>query len=213
MPDEVDLADDESAGASTGLDCPAEDLFDAYKYSTYIPPSGPSQSICGAVGLRRINLNRRTERPMGAGNSWQFPHVVLCLSNNPTTVASADAHDSFDIWSIFEGVASSSGEILGYGTWPDTSLFNEYTYLLASTFRDVEMDEEPEMTMSYLSVEELAEMNVTTRREVLEHALQLRTGPPRQKHASGRYRARARAHDPFLLAAQHIVVGTRYPHQ
>ncbi|KZV85992.1 SET domain-containing protein [Exidia glandulosa HHB12029] len=96
------------------------------------------------------------------------------------TVARADAHNSFGIWSGPGGVASGSGEMLGYGTWPDASFFNHSCAPILGarvregrawkfvTSRDVDMDEE--MTISYLSAEELKETDVTARRAVLERA-------------------------------------------
>ncbi|KAH7103452.1 SET domain-containing protein [Auriculariales sp. MPI-PUGE-AT-0066] len=114
-------------------------------------------------------------------------HVLLALLPAPIssqvtsdvlrTVASADVHNSFGVWSGNGGIATSAGEMLGYGIWADGSFFNhqcapniadrtrEGRCWVFRTSRDVEQDEE--LTISYLSREELVELDVTARRQAL----------------------------------------------
>ena len=96
------------------------------------------------------------------------------------TVAAADVHNSFGVWSGTAGIASSAGEMLGYGVWPDASMFNHSCKpniadrtrrgrcWIFRTSCDVRRDEE--LTISYLSREELRELDVVERRACLNKA-------------------------------------------
>ncbi|EJD35329.1 SET domain-containing protein [Auricularia subglabra TFB-10046 SS5] len=90
------------------------------------------------------------------------------------TLSSVDAHNSFGIWSDAPG----RGEMLGYGIWPDASFFNHSCHPVIAqrvregrtwsfvASRDAAPDEE--VTISYLSADELRELNVEQRRQCLQ---------------------------------------------
>lgn len=88
-------------------------------------------------------------------------------------LAAADVHNSFGMWSEHGG---DGGEMLGYGMYPEASLFNHSCAPLVnketrgrswvfSTQRDVQAGEE--LTISYIGRDELVEWDVVQRREVL----------------------------------------------
>jgi hypothetical protein len=93
---------------------------------------------------------------------------------NLRAIASRDVHNSFGIWSY---PGDSTAEMLGFGIWPDASFFNHSCDPNVGTkdrvgrvwhFRASKpIAEGEELFISYLSLEELIEMDHGTRQERL----------------------------------------------
>ncbi|EIN11058.1 hypothetical protein PUNSTDRAFT_101047 [Punctularia strigosozonata HHB-11173 SS5] len=107
-----------------------------------------------------------------------LPRALLpfVTPRNFRAIASRDVHNSFGIWSH---PGDSTAEMLGFGIWPDASFFNHSCAPNMGTkdrlgraweFRSSkQIQKDEELFISYLSLEELEEMDAFARRERLQN--------------------------------------------